>query len=144
QDRHLFDWLSNNRARAVRWRDDLYRRFARELTGRYQVVVFEKTDWREMAAVPAADAEGAGPRTTNHRIAPVGRLRQFVKEKAGDCQEADPAYATKRCHACGSVEDFDAARELEHTCSACGEVWDQDENGARNLLALAASGAAAR
>jgi hypothetical protein len=142
QDRHLYDWLANNREKAVRWRDDLYRRFARELTGRYYTVVFERTDWREMVALPAADAEGVELRTSNHRIAAVGRLRQFVREKAGEYQEVDPKHTTKRCHACGSLEDFDAARELEHPCSACGEVWDQDHNAAKNLLQAFAAPAA--
>jgi transposase len=97
-------------------------------------VVFEDADWREMVTLPAADAEGIELRTTNHRIAAVGRLRQFVREKAGEYQEVDRKHTTKRCHACGSVEDFDAARELEHSCSACGEIWDQDYGAAKNLL----------
>jgi hypothetical protein len=140
QDRHLLDWQENTRQRAVRWRDDLYRRFARELAGRYHTLIFEKVNWRELQEQPPADGE-ARLWTTNHRIAAVGRLRQFVREKAGDFQEADPAHTTQRCHACGSLEDFDAARELEHACSGCGQLWDQDFNAAKNLLqALAASG----
>jgi hypothetical protein len=145
QDRHLLDWQANNREKAVRWRDDLYRRFARELTGRYHAVVFEKVNWRELQEEPAPDAEGGPLLTTHHRIAAVGRLRQLVREKAGEYQEVDPKHTTKRCHACGSLEDFDAARELEHACSGCGEAWDQDDNAAKNLLqafqSLAPSGA---
>jgi transposase len=40
---------------------------------------------------------------------------------------------TKRCHACGSMEEFDR-RELTHTCSTCSLLWDQDYNAAMNML----------
>lgn len=134
QDKHLYDWQEANRQKAVRWRDDLYCNFARTLADRYRTVVFEKTNWRELQEVPEVDEDGIESRTTNHRIAAVGRLRQLVRKKTGRYVETDPTHTTTRCHSCGAIEEFDAARELEHTCQACGETWDQDQNAALNLL----------
>lgn len=140
RDKHLADWQANNLRKAVAWRDDLYRNFAKTLAGKYRVLVFEDTDWRELQEVPEVEEGGAELRTTNHRIAAVGRLRQLLREKAAEVVLADPAYTTRRCHACGWLqEDFDQARDLEHACenSECGRAWDQDYNAAVNLLAAA-------
>ena len=55
---------------------------------------------------------------------------------------ADRWFASsKTCSACGAVKAKLALSERTFTCEACGLVIDRDENAARNLLDLAASGA---
>jgi len=49
---------------------------------------------------------------------------------------ANRSPVTKTCHACGSLEDFDAEASIYHTCSQCGARWDQDENAAKNMLKI--------
>ena len=45
------------------------------------------------------------------------------------------ANTTRDCSVCGHRETWDQATEVVHTCSACGETWDQDASAAVNLLA---------
>jgi putative transposase len=49
--------------------------------------------------------------------------------------------SSKTCSACGWRKPSLTLAERTFTCDACGLVLDRDENAARNLLALAASGA---
>ena len=49
--------------------------------------------------------------------------------------------SSKTCSACGAVKAKLALSERVFTCQSCGLVSDRDENAARNLLNLAASGA---
>ena len=49
--------------------------------------------------------------------------------------------SSKTCSACGRRKPSLTLAERTFTCEACGLVLDRDENAARNLIALAASGA---
>ena len=49
--------------------------------------------------------------------------------------------SSKTCSACGWRKPSLTLAERSFTCEACGLVIDRDENAARNLLDLAASGA---
>ena len=72
------------------------------------------------------------------RVELDGELRAEILKaapKRGARVEAEQAAdSTKACAWCGSVEAFDAAASIEHTCSSCIRTWDQDANAARNLL----------
>ena len=47
---------------------------------------------------------------------------------------------TQRCSFCGTLNNFNAAKELVHTCTECGETWDQDGNNVVNIEKRVASG----
>jgi putative transposase len=49
--------------------------------------------------------------------------------------------SSKTCSGCGAVKAKLSLSERMYLCEACGLVMDRDENAARNLLNLAASGA---
>jgi putative transposase len=49
--------------------------------------------------------------------------------------------SSKTCSGCGAVKAKLTLSERTYVCTACGLVIDRDVNAARNLLALAASGA---
>jgi putative transposase len=49
--------------------------------------------------------------------------------------------SSKTCSACGTVKTKLALSERVFTCESCGLALDRDQNAARNLLSLAASGA---
>ena len=49
--------------------------------------------------------------------------------------------SSKTCSGCGTVKAKLALAERIFTCESCGLVLDRDQNAARNLLGLAASGA---
>jgi putative transposase len=58
---------------------------------------------------------------------------------------ADRFYpSSKTCSGCGYVKAKLALSERTYACTECGLVIDRDENAARNLLGLAASGAESR
>lgn len=35
---------------------------------------------------------------------------------------------------CGGIDEYDAAVEVQHTCTGCGVMWDQDVNAARGMI----------
>jgi putative transposase len=49
--------------------------------------------------------------------------------------------SSKTCSGCGAVKAKLTLSERTYVCTACGLMTDRDVNAARNLLALAASGA---
>jgi hypothetical protein len=134
RERHLDAYEAGVRAGAIRLRDDIYRKFAARLRRAYRTVRVEAIDWGELQrrAAPEGGDEAVGRHL--FRVAAVGRLVQLVGRSVAELERVPPALTTLACHACGHVDRFDAARELVHTCSACGEAWDQDQNAAINIL----------
>ena len=99
----------------------------------------------------AADLNVAGM-TRNRRVArsiadqSFGAVRRMLTYKTawrgGTLVTADRFYpSSKTCSGCGTVKAKLALSERTYQCGACGLVIDRDVNAARNLLALAASGA---
>lgn len=140
QDRHLWEWSSNQRVRTLRHRKEVFRVAGAMLAKRYGEVVFEDFDLAKMAWRPRAedDAENEAARAARHLVAPA-ELRLAIREsflsRGGIVTLVDPANTTRECHACGFTEAFDAAASVDHTCSACGVRWDQDHNACAIMLA---------
>jgi predicted RNA-binding Zn-ribbon protein involved in translation (DUF1610 family) len=135
QERHLHDWQEGQRVKAIRRRDDLYRKFAAELRRSYRTIRIEDTDWKRIEARPGPEeSDDARAARVNKRIAAPGRLLQIVKEAVAEVQEVSASFTTFKCHNCGKIDRFDSAANLFHTCSECGGLWDQDRNAAINLL----------
>jgi putative transposase len=62
--------------------------------------------------------------------------------KGGRLVQADRWFpSSKTCSACGAVKAKLPLHVRVFSCEACGLVTNRDENAARNLLSLAASGA---
>jgi len=135
RDKHLWTWQEAQRAKAIRWREDVYRNFAAQLSRRYKTAYIEDTNWREMGELPnAEDAEAKTPAAYYRTVASPGRLLEIVRERFADHAKMPAENTTQRCHVCGGIVGFDAARHLEATCQHCGAEWDQDANAAVNLL----------
>lgn len=137
RDKHLYEYEANLRDQAIMRRREIYRVFAANLRRRYNTVIMEKFDLRQVAEQPNAEE---GPkeriRTRNLRVkAALSELRQAIVNAGLRVVEVPAEYSTMRCHVCGHTEAFDAARWLMHQCTRCGAVWDQDKNAAVNLLA---------
>jgi hypothetical protein len=138
QDKHLYDWQAAQLAKAIRWRLDLYRRFAAGLRQRYAVLAIEDTNWREMLKRP--DTEDANePEALNRRwaarLASPGLLRQTLKNGHHQIVEVPSADTTRTCHLCGSdpAGDWDASGEIDYRCEL-GHQADQDLNAAVNIM----------
>lgn len=140
RDRHLWSWETSQAAKAVAWRRDLYRNFVARLSRRYRVARIEDCDWKEISRhLPAEESQGDRAARLYRRIAAPGTLAGMIEGRFATTERVNPAYTTQTCHACGSHEEFDAAKSLRHRCEACGAAWDQDRNAAINLLRASGS-----
>jgi len=142
QDRHLYDWQESQRKGEERWRMNYYREVAAQLSRSYRTAVIEDVDWskfqRDQDPLKAKllDNTRKAAREERRRIAGVSYLIGALQNRLVEVREADPKWTTQACHACGCIDHFDAENELHHTCSNCGEEWDQDWNACQNLLRL--------
>jgi hypothetical protein len=131
QELHLLQWETHERAGALRQRRELYRLFAVELSRTYSTVVLEKYDLSKFARVNKTEAAYRHQR--NRIYAAPSLLRRIIAHRTS-VSFVPPDNNSDRCHLCGSLEAFDAAKELVHVCGGCGVGWDQDENNAHNAL----------
>ena len=143
QDKHLLEWESNQREAILRERREVYRLFAIELA-RHRKVVMERLALDDLAVVAEKPEDRLTHNSRSHRFdAGLSYLMNYaadaVTRAGGEWVEVPAPMTTQWCHKCGQEERFDAAPSVEHACSHCGAVWDQDANAARNLLARAAT-----
>ena len=137
-DRHLWQYECDERAKFLGQRKQVYRDMARQLACRFGTLVLEEFDICDVAQVPQADSDEANiaaARANRQRVA-VSELRQALVHAFGPARSLKVAAenTTHICHACASLEEFDAIVELEHECGACGLTWDQDDNATYILL----------
>jgi putative transposase len=130
--------LARIHARAANVRADALHKATSGLAGRYAVVVTEDLNVSGMVR----------NRTLARVIADqgFGRVRQMLGYKTiwngGALVVADRWFpSSKLCSACGAVKAKLTLKDRIFVCDACGLAIDRDENAARNLLKLAASGA---
>jgi hypothetical protein len=138
RDVHLWQYERALQLKAKRLRRDLYRKFAARTRRRYTGIAIEDCDWRKLAARVKAERDDQPANQTARwqmRLASVGMLRDCLVSQGAIPSKTEDT--TRICHACGTLNDWDREIELEHICDECGALWDQDENAARNLLALA-------
>lgn len=138
---HLYNYASHLRDQLWHRREDIFRCFAAKIRQHYRTVVIELLDLRKFHKLPKAEEEAADQATREYiRDACISTLIKCLRESVGpQIVEAPPKNTTKRHHSCGSIEEWDH-KELVHTCSKCGETYDQDYNAALNLLDHASAG----
>jgi hypothetical protein len=134
RDLHLMQYETYERRSALQQRRNLYRVMAKE-TATYDAIVLEAFDLRRVSRNPAPEDEATRhmPQRRNRQRAAVSELRKLIGERARCVLDASHDN-THTCNDCQSLQAFDANTQLVHTCSACGAIWDQDVNGAKNLL----------
>ncbi len=130
--------LARVHARAANVRADALHKATAELAARYETVVAEDLNVtgmlanRRLARAVADQGFGEARRLLGYKTAWNG----------GRLIVAGRWYpSSKTCSACGWRKPSLTLAERVFTCEACGSVIDRDENAARNLLFLAASGA---
>lgn len=131
-DKHLLEYEVNLVDTFQARRRDLYRNAAAQLRRRYAKIFVEDMDMRRLHRLPdASDADKGKYMRLHMRDAAVSILRLAL---AGPwLSEVDARGTTKECSRCGHSEDRDGAK-LMHTCSKCMQVFDIDENAAKNIL----------
>jgi hypothetical protein len=138
-DRHLWQWQEHQRKKSLRRRQDQYCNEAARLARRYGALVIEDFDMRQTQRhkPPEGAAEIPAQRLQQKEAAPSElrlALRQAFAGRGGEVVTVGARLNTQRCARCGSEERWDAAPSVEHTCAACGAVWDQDANNTCNIL----------
>lgn len=134
---HLWTWAVNLRDQLTRKRLELFRCFAAGLVKEYGTVFLEQIDLHWLSRIPPAEVKSIPIGGKYRVIAAPGILRQTIENA---CRRTGVRVirikarnTTKTCHICGRIEEWNAAKELVHTCG-CGAVWDQDYNGAVQIL----------
>jgi putative transposase len=130
--------LARIHAHVASIRADALHKATSMLASRYETIVCEDlnvagmTRSRRLARAISDQGFGAARRMLAYKTAWNG----------GRLVLADRFYpSSKTCSGCGAVKAKLALSERMYSCGTCGLVTDRDENAARNLLNLAASGA---
>jgi putative transposase len=130
--------LARIHARVANVRADALHKATTDLAARYETVVAEDLNVagmvrnRRLARAISDQGFGEARRMLGYKTAWNG----------GQLIPADRWFpSSKTCSACGYVKAKLALSERKYVCEACGLAIDRDENAARNLLGLAASGA---
>ena len=148
RDKHLWTWEVNLRRQVLTRRREQYRVLAVELAQRYGALVLELFDLRRVQRHVATESEEVDVQMAHsqQQIAAPSELRDcFVQAFATRRRivaRMPAVNSTRECGVdlpdgsrCRSLERWDQAAELEHRCSTCGTLWDQDANACRVLLA---------
>lgn len=137
RDLHLWRWEAHERNKTRLRRKAYYQIFAANLARRFKTLILDDSNLAELAKKPAVHEEGdnGAQRSYRQMVAPHELRQCLIAAFLQRVSYGKSAHITSIHHACGSLEDFDHAAELVHTCSKCGATYDQDENAARNLLA---------
>lgn len=144
---HLSTWRDDLRQKLLLRRKEIYRLAALELAERYAVIAIEDLDLATLALTKkrndgADPALHAGARAQRHRACLHelrAELEHQARKRGARLAVVDAAKTTITCHECGTeTKQSDRDRMMRHMfCEACGAIWDQDVNAARNILAAA-------
>jgi hypothetical protein len=148
QARARHEWAVESRTRdqALRRRREKYRVWCAQMADKYETIVIERFDKRQVAVLPQPDAnapvfpvpKAQDEIARHHRfLVATSELMQCIVTACRGRQTtlvAVPcADTTRTCPVCGLVETRDAAASIRLVCD-CGAAWDQDVEGAAAVL----------
>jgi len=113
-------------------RTDFAHKESKELVDRFQIIVFEDLDIKDMMS--------GNWKSMNRSIADVawGQFVRFTQEKAQASGRTvilvDPKNTTQECSKCHKIVQKGLSDRI-HSCPHCGLEIDRDVNAARNVLA---------
>lgn len=140
RDHHLWSWASDQRVKTRRHRRDIYRVWAARLAERYHTIVLHEHNLGRAAKKPPEDDDDNEIARANRQLVAPSELRLCLinakRTRDGATVQMPASRVTQTCHVCGEPESFDASLNINHKCSRCGTLWDQDDNAARNTLWL--------
>lgn len=139
RDEHLECYESNMRSTALRRRRERYRIVAARLGSTYRTLVIDDTDLRDFHRSPNEESDKTHVSALKRMVRWVAahQLREALINAFGAhrISKQSAVDTTRRCNACGIINDWDrSVSERKHTCTGCGQTWDQDANACRNLL----------
>ena len=128
--------IHNRRRKQLTHRKHFYREAAANIVAQRKLIVLEKIPLNKFAETKDKDTKLSNKARAQRFLASVSEFRDAIKN-AADREgvpyiEVDPAYTSKTCSECGSLNKaLKAAKEW--TCPSCGVVHDRDTNAANNL-----------
>jgi hypothetical protein len=135
---HLADWWRNLQDQMTLRLREQYRVFAAGVAARYQALILEDFDLREVAKKTESGKEKTAGASYRQLVAPSvfrDALVNACRQEGLEIRKVPAQYTTAMCHRCRTIEAWDQAASVMHRCSSCGALWDQDHNAAINLLA---------
>jgi Putative transposase DNA-binding domain len=129
---HLIRYKSGLEDRLIRQRTEIYRRFANELGKKYSVGAMEDFDLRKVSRNSDETNLVTKAAKWQQKLAAISTLKAWLSRRM-TLVKFPAKNTTKKCHACLSIEEFDAASELVHRCKCCNAIWDQDHNAVFNI-----------
>lgn len=144
------DWLDeqhNHRsrlARLERQRLDFYRHAAAAIMRRYRLIGIDGGGLAHIASDRTLPPEARRMRQWSAPHEFVQSLRNAARREGRVFREISGA-STLICHRCGHRNNVPESgrADLVWRCQGCRNVWDQDENAARNVLCAALDASAA-
>lgn len=134
RDKHLYEIEANLRDQLYRRRENLYRNFVAELRKRYKIARIVESDLRKVHEIPMPeDTPQQVAIKKNSRNACLSSLVRFLFESMTKVVEVKGKNVSRIHHECGAKQKL-RADEVLHQCSKCGEIYDRDENAAKNIL----------
>jgi putative transposase len=132
------DRLARIHARVANIRADALHKATTSIAARYETAVTEDLNVAGMLR-----NRGLARALADQGFSTVVRMLDYKTGwQGGRLVQADRWFpSSKTCSACGAVKTKLPLHVRVFSCEACGMVANRDENAARNLLSLAASGA---
>lgn len=134
--RHLYQYATGIRVKALGRRKKYYEDIAAQLCPRYEKVVLGDFDMRDTVERDKKAKDAPKGARHNRFAASPSEFRLVIKSTAvragAEVKAVDCANATRECSACGKVLELDPF-VIDFTC-ACGATWDRSHNHCVNLL----------
>lgn len=145
QNDKLRRYYTGTRRRAVAWREEIYRQYAKEIAENYAVIAITDTPLAQMSRTKGNDGLGidnALPEAArrNRVIAGVYTLKEWIDKQAsktGSVVEKITDKVTQTCNKCGSIADKRVGSAQYFTCNGCASELEVDVNAAINCRKLA-------
>lgn len=135
---HLWTWQVNQRDQLIKRRREAYRRFAAQLARQFGSAFLHDIPLQRITSRPPIVPDAAAAARQYRFIAAVSilysTLQHTFERQGAIAARIKVDAATLTCHACKTVDAWNPAATLTHTCSGCGLTWDQDYNAAINVL----------
>jgi putative transposase len=141
--------LSNQHRKVRNQRKDFHHKASRKLVDRYQVIVFEDLQTKNLTTTPKPKRDEQGTYLPNGAVAKAGlnksildagwsTFTRMVVAKAASARRTvlfvNPSMTSQLCSGCGAVVKKTLA-DRWHTCD-CGTSLDRDTNSAKHILNL--------
>ena len=128
--------IHNRRRKQLTHRKHFYREAAASIVAQRKLIVLEKIPLNKFAETKDKDTKLNNRARAQRFLASLSEFREAIKNAADregvPCIEVNPAYTSKTCSDCGSLNKALKA-EKKWTCPSCGVVHDRDTNAANNL-----------